>query len=151
MIRLKVDENLPESAAQLFRGRRTCRVRRRSSSSLPSAVGTLFFLSAGGMPTLYDIDPTNAAVLAMSTIMAPGGGTPSLAFWGGSFYLFASNRVTEYDPKAKSLEIAGHGPDPGHRRRSVDLRTHLALSRRSASRYLPERRLKGCADPLESL
>lgn len=72
--------------------------------------GTLYFLSAGGMPTLYDTDPTNASVLSMSTIMAPGGGNPALAFWGGSFYVFANNMVTQYDPKAKTSKSLGMAP-----------------------------------------
>ena len=86
--------------------------------SVPSALGDMttpgdgkpYFLMDSSPLTLYELDPSTAAVVQSTPINATGGGDQALAFWGGSFYAFENNVIYQYDVKAKTTTSRGNAP-----------------------------------------
>jgi hypothetical protein len=73
--------------------------------------GTLYFLEAYVSPhPLYELKPTNAAVMKTYTVQATGIGSQALAYFGGRFYAFEDNVVNEYDPKTNGLKQLSTAP-----------------------------------------
>lgn len=72
--------------------------------------GTLYFLRDVASPTLYQLSPTNASTVASWPISATGGGSQALAFWGGSFYAFENDAISQYDPAKKTTTPLGTAP-----------------------------------------
>ena len=73
--------------------------------------GTLYFLEDATKLTLYDMSPSNGAVLSTQVIPnATGGGDQALAFWGGSFWAFEDNVIHQYDPKTMTTTTHGTAP-----------------------------------------
>jgi hypothetical protein len=79
--------------------------------------GTLYFLDDVTRLVLYNVNPTNAAIISESPIPETGGGDHALAFWGGSFYAFENgahpemnDTIYEYNPKAKTTTSLGVAP-----------------------------------------
>jgi hypothetical protein len=73
--------------------------------------GTLYFLWDTDTPTLYEVDPTSAAVLKTTPLSpAVGGGDQALAYWGGEFYAFENNVIWQYDPKTSAIGTPGSAP-----------------------------------------
>ena len=72
--------------------------------------GTLYFLRDVANPTLYQLSPQSAATLGSWPITAAGGGSQALAFWGGSFYAFENDAISQYDPVKKTTSPLGTAP-----------------------------------------
>jgi hypothetical protein len=72
--------------------------------------GTLFFLNDVSTPVLYNFSPTDASTVSSNQIMASGGGSQALAFWGGRFYAFENSDINEYDPMMKTTKSIGTAP-----------------------------------------
>ncbi len=72
--------------------------------------GTLYFLQDVSSPTLYDLSPKDATTLGSWPISATGGGSQALAFWGGSFYAFENDAISQYDPAKKTTAPIGTAP-----------------------------------------
>jgi hypothetical protein len=73
--------------------------------------GTLYALQGFIVPhPLYNIAPSNAAVLKTYSVDAAGTGDQALAYFGGRFYAFEDNVVNEYDPKTNAVKPLGNAP-----------------------------------------
>jgi len=75
--------------------------------------GTLYFLMnqypATGID-LYELAPSNAAVLKSMVPNAPTGGDQALAFYGGSFYAFEDGEIYQFEPMTQVTTKLSQAP-----------------------------------------
>jgi len=72
--------------------------------------GHLYFLMDDVSLALYELNPSNGAVMKTLTPNASGGGDQALAFYGGYFYAFEDNTIYQFDPNSQATTPLGQAP-----------------------------------------